>query len=265
LREPLPLAPPLLPLSFPPPPRDLQHSAQQLRGHQARLRRPLGAGLRRPQRMRRHPVRLPQSPGSAPERPQTRPPPGSAPAQAARCSTPRSRRPDILRQSHHGNRCQLMYLNVEPAQDFANKSVRRQAKSGGKERLKNNQLALRLGDFLRPRDSSNSAAKVTLPLHILHADRRHPRHAKINRIAGAQILRHQTTLRLLRRGGGRRRGINRQRSGSGRRRGRHRYVPSTAAGGLLQSSQISGEQEHGGQTSSKAAKRAARVFTERGK
>ena len=82
-----------------------------------------------------------------------------------------------------------MYLNVEPAQDSANKSVRRQAESGGEERLENNQLALRLGDFLRPRDSSNSAAEVTQPLHILHADRRHPRYAKVNRIAGAQLLR----------------------------------------------------------------------------
>jgi hypothetical protein len=38
-----------------------------------------------------------------------------------------------------------------------------------------------------------------------------------------------------------------------------------AAGGLLHSSQISGEQEHGEQTSSKTAKKAARVLTERGK
>jgi hypothetical protein len=92
--EPPPLAPPLLPLLFPPPPSwDLQHSAQQLRGHQARLRSPLGVGLRRPQRMRGLPVRLPQPPGLAPGRPQTRPPPGSAPGQAARCSTPRSHPP----------------------------------------------------------------------------------------------------------------------------------------------------------------------------
>ena len=62
-----------------------------------------------------------------------------------------------------------MYLNTESAQDFANKSVRRQAESGGKERLKNNQLALRLGDFLRPRSTSNSAAKVAQPLHIFNA------------------------------------------------------------------------------------------------
>ena len=54
-----------------------------------------------------------------------------------------------------------MYLNVEPTQDFANKSVRRQAETGGEERLENNQLALRLGDFLRPRGTSNSAADGT--------------------------------------------------------------------------------------------------------
>ena len=51
-----------------------------------------------------------------------------------------------------------MYLNVEPMQDFANKPVRRQAETGGKERLENDQLTLRLGDFLRPRGTSNSTA-----------------------------------------------------------------------------------------------------------
>jgi hypothetical protein len=135
-----------------------------------------------------------------------------------------------------------MYLNVKPAQDFANKLVRRQAETGGEERLEHNQLAFRLGDFLRPRDTSDSAAKVTQPLHILHVDRRHPRHAEIHR-----------------------RGVGRRRSGSRRRGGRHRYVPSAAAGGLLHSSQISSEQEQGGQTSSKTVEKAARVFTERRK
>jgi hypothetical protein len=71
-----------------------------------------------------------------------------------------------------------MDLNVKSAQDFSNKSVRRQAETSDKERLEHNQLAFRLGDFLRPRDTSDSAAKVTKPLHILHADRRHPRHTK---------------------------------------------------------------------------------------
>jgi hypothetical protein len=94
LRKPPPLAPPLFPLLFPPPPpRDLQHSAQQPRGHQVRLRPPSGAGLRRPLRMWGHPVRPPRPPGLAPGRPRTRPPQGSAPGQAARCSTPRGRPP----------------------------------------------------------------------------------------------------------------------------------------------------------------------------
>jgi len=79
--------PPLLPLL------DLQRSAQQLRGHLARLRPPLGEGLRRPRQMQERPVHLPQSPGSVPGRLQSRPPQGSSPAQAARCSAPRSRPP----------------------------------------------------------------------------------------------------------------------------------------------------------------------------
>jgi type VI protein secretion system component VasA len=137
--------------------------------------------------------------------------------------------------------------------------VRRQAETGGEERLEHNQLAFRRGDFLCPRDTSNSATKVTQPLHILHADRRHPRHTKIHRIASVQLLRRQSTQRFLRRC------VGRRRSGSGRRRGRHRYVPSAAAGGLLHSSQISGEQEQGGQTSSQTVEKAARVFMERGK
>jgi hypothetical protein len=154
-----------------------------------------------------------------------------------------------------------MYLNVKPLQDFTNKLVCRQAETGGEERLEHNQLALWLGDFLRPQDTSDSTAKVTQPLHILHADRRHPRHAKIHRIAGAQLLRHQTTLCLLRRGVDRRRsdgqgrGVDRQCSGSRRRGGWHRYVPSAAAGSLLHSSQISGEQKQGGQTSSKTVEK----------
>jgi hypothetical protein len=152
-----------------------------------------------------------------------------------------------------------MDLNAKSAQDFSNKSVRRQAETGGEERLEHNQLTFRRGDFLHPRDTSDSVAKVTQPLHILHADRRHPRHTKINRIAGAQLLRRHSTQRFLRRR------VGRRRSGSGRRRGRHRYVPAAAAGGLLHSSQISGEQEQGGQTSSKTVEKAARVFTERGR
>jgi hypothetical protein len=152
-----------------------------------------------------------------------------------------------------------MDLNVESAQDFSHKSVRRQAKTSGKERLEHNQFAFWLGDLLRPRDTSDSAAKVTKLPHILHAYRGHPRHTEIHRIAGAQLLRRPSAQRLLRRR------VGRRRSGSRRRRGRHRYVPSAAAGGLLHMGQIAGEQEQGGQTSSKRFGRAARVFVERGK
>jgi hypothetical protein len=152
-----------------------------------------------------------------------------------------------------------MDLNVKSAQDFSNKSVRRQAETSGEECLEHNQFGFRLGDFLRPRDTSDSPAKVTQPLHILHADRRHPRHTKIHHLAGAQLLRRHSTQHFLRRR------VGRRRSGSRIRRGRHRYVPSAAAGALLHSSQISGEQEQGGQTSSKTVEKAARVFTERGK
>ena len=67
-----------------------------------------------------------------------------------------------------------MDLNVKSAQDFSNKSVRRQAETGGEERLEHNQLSFRLGNFLRPRDASNSAAKVAQSLHIFNAGSRHP-------------------------------------------------------------------------------------------
>jgi hypothetical protein len=53
-------------------------------------------------------------------------------------SAVRSRRPDIFRQGHHGIRRQLVDLDVESAQDFSHESMRRQAKSSGKERLKDN-------------------------------------------------------------------------------------------------------------------------------
>jgi hypothetical protein len=61
-----------------------------------------------------------------------------------------------------------MDLNVKSAQDFSNKSVRRQAETSGEECLEHNQFAFWLGDFLHPRDTSDSPAKVTQPLHILH-------------------------------------------------------------------------------------------------
>jgi hypothetical protein len=110
-----------------------------------------------------------------------------------------------------------------------------------------------------PRDTSDSAAKITQSLHVLHANRGHPRCAEIHRVAGAQLLHHHSTQRLLRRC------VGRWRSGSRRRRGQHRYVPSAAAGGLLHAGQISDEQEQGGQTSSERFEKAVRVFVERGK
>jgi hypothetical protein len=150
-------------------------------------------------------------------------------------------------------------LDVESAQDFSHESMRRQAKTSGKERLEDNQLTFRLGDLLRPRDTSDSTANVTKLLHILHADRGHPRHTEIHCVADAQLLRRHSAQRLLKRR------IGRRRSGNRRRRGRHRYVPSAAAGGLLHTGQISGEQEQGGQTSSERFEKAVRVFTELGK
>jgi hypothetical protein len=133
-----------------------------------------------------------------------------------------------------------MDLNVKSTQDFSNKSVRRQAESSDKERLEHNQLTFRLGDFLRPRDTSDSAAKVTKPLHILHADRRHPRHTKIHRVAGAQLLRRHSTQRFL----GRR--VSRWRSSS---RGRRSPANKSKEGRRV----------------TRRWKKAARVFTERGK
>jgi hypothetical protein len=53
-----------------------------------------------------------------------------------------------------------MDLNVKSAQDFSHKPVRRQAKTSGKECFEHDQFAFRLGDLIRPRDASDSAAKV---------------------------------------------------------------------------------------------------------
>jgi hypothetical protein len=137
--------------------------------------------------------------------------------------------------------------------------MRGQTKTSGEERLEDNQLAFWLRDLLRPRDTCHSAAKITKLLHVLHANRGHPRCAEIHRVAGAQLLCRHVAQRLLRRR------VGRRRSGSRRRRGRHRYVPSAAAGGLLHTGQISDEQEQGGQTSSERFQKAVRVFAERGK
>jgi hypothetical protein len=171
----------------------------------------------------------------------------------------RSRRPDILRQSHHDIWRQLVDLDVEPTQDFSHKSMCEQAKTSSEKSLEHNQLAFWLGDLLRPRDTCHSAAEITKLLHVLHADRGHPRHAELHCITGVQLHRRHIAQCLP----GRR--ASRRRSGSRRRRGRHRYVPSAAAGGLLHTGQISDEQEQGGQMSSERFEKVARVFVERGK
>jgi hypothetical protein len=171
----------------------------------------------------------------------------------------RSRCPDIFRQSHHGIWRQLVDLDVESTQNFSHKSMRGQTKASGEKSLEDDQLAFWLGDLLRPRDTCHSAAKITKLLHVLHADRGHPRHAKLHYVAGAQLRRRHIAQHLL----GRR--ASRRCIGSRRGRGRHRYVPSAAAGGLLHTGQISDEQEQGGQTSSKRFEKEVRVFVERGK
>jgi hypothetical protein len=171
----------------------------------------------------------------------------------------RGRRPDILRQSHHDIWRQLVDLDVEPTQDFSHKSMCGQAKASSEKSLEHNQLAFWLWDLLRPRDTCHSTAEITKLLHVLHADRGHPRHTELHCITGAQLLLCHIAQCLP----GRR--ASRRCSGSRRRRGRHRYVPSAAVGGLLHTGQISDEQEQGEQTSSERFEKAARVFVERGK
>jgi hypothetical protein len=95
-------------------------------------------------------------------------------------STIRSRRPNILRQGHHGIRRQLVDLDLESLQDLRHESMCRQTKASGEKRLKHDQLAFWLGDLLRPRDTPHSAAKVSKLLHILNADRGNPRHTKLH-------------------------------------------------------------------------------------
>ena len=89
-------------------------------------------------------------------------------------TTIRSRRPNILRQSHHGIRRQLVDLDLESPQDLCHESMCRQTKTSSEKRLKHDQLALRLGDLLRPRDTPHSAAEISKFLHILNADLGNP-------------------------------------------------------------------------------------------
>jgi hypothetical protein len=72
----------------------------------------------------------------------------------------RSRRPDILRQGHHDIWCQLVDLDLKSLQDLRHKAMCRQMKANGEKRLKHDQLALGLGNLLRPQDTTNSAAKI---------------------------------------------------------------------------------------------------------
>jgi hypothetical protein len=95
-------------------------------------------------------------------------------------TTIRSRRPNILRQSHHNIRRQLVDLDLKSPQDLRHESMYRQTKANGEKNLKNDQLTFWLGDLLRPRDAPHSSAKISKLLHILNADRGNPQHAKLH-------------------------------------------------------------------------------------
>jgi hypothetical protein len=72
-----------------------------------------------------------------------------------------------------------------------------QTKASSEKSLEHNQFAFWLGDLLRPRDTCHSAAEITKLLHVLHADRGHPRHAELHCDTGAQLLRRHIAQRLL--------------------------------------------------------------------
>jgi hypothetical protein len=139
----------------------------------------------------------------------------------------RSRRLDILCQGHHGIRRQLVDLDLESTQDLHHESMRRQMKASGEKGLKDDQLTFWLGDLLHPRDTPHSAAEISKLLHVLHADRGHPRHTKFHYVTRMQLLRRHVAQCVLGRCVGRWCIDNR------RGRGRHGYVPSATAGGLL--------------------------------
>jgi hypothetical protein len=160
-----------------------------------------------------------------------------------RLTTIRSHRPDILCQGHHGIRRQLVDLDLKPLQDLRHKAMCRQTKASGEKSLKHDQLALGLGNLLRPRDTPHSTAKIPKLLHILNADRGNLRNAELHRITRSQLLRRHIAQGILGRCASRRRVCSRR----GRRR--HGYVPSAAASGLLDAGQIFDKQEQGGQAS----------------
>jgi hypothetical protein len=135
----------------------------------------------------------------------------------------RSRRPDILCQGHHGIRRQLVDLDLESTQDLRHESMRRQTKASGEKGLEDDQLAFRLRDLLRPRDTRHSAAKISKLLHVLHADRGHPRRDELHCVTRMQLLRRHIAQRILGRC------ASRRCIGSRRGRGRHGYIPSAVA------------------------------------
>jgi hypothetical protein len=74
-------------------------------------------------------------------------------------TTIRSRRPDILHQGHHGIQRQLVDLDLESPQDLRHESMCRQTKASGEKNFKHDQLALRLRDLLRPRNTPTPLPK----------------------------------------------------------------------------------------------------------
>jgi hypothetical protein len=71
-------------------------------------------------------------------------------------------------------------LDFEFLQNLRHKTMSRQTKASGEKCLKNNQLTLGLRNLLCPRDTPNPTAKISQLLHILHADRRHPRNTEFH-------------------------------------------------------------------------------------
>jgi hypothetical protein len=68
----------------------------------------------------------------------------------------------------------MVDLDLKSSQDLRHKAMHRQAKASGEKSLENDQLALGLGNLLRPRDTPNSTAKISQLLHILHTDQGNP-------------------------------------------------------------------------------------------
>jgi hypothetical protein len=76
-----------------------------------------------------------------------------------RLTTIRGCRPDILRQGNHSIRSQLVDLDLKPLQDLRHKATCRQTKASSEKCLKNDQLALGLGNLLHPRDTPTPLPK----------------------------------------------------------------------------------------------------------